>query len=183
MGEQYFLYTVTGLREPFYAAVDHDTGRAWTAPTKDGAIRQAREAGIEGFIEQTITREKFLRSLGIESEPRPRIHRDPSPHHDPTPPAPEAAPPGTWFVAGDDAVDDDSNGKMLSIPARLKPVKKSKKPTPGSPFAARPIGAPPEEGQEETDDLLIIPSDHSAPAGPTPFTDVPPLAPEVMDEE
>jgi hypothetical protein len=175
MAEQYFLYTVTGLREPFYAAVDQETGRAWTAPTKDGAIRQASEAGIEGFIEQTITREKFLRSLGIEPSLAPKIHRDSGvPRHDPTPVRPGATPPGTWFIADEEAVDDDTNGKSLSIPPRLKASRKSAPPRGGSPFAGRPIDAPSNKIEAAEDDFLMIPSDHNIAAAPTPFTDAPP---------
>ncbi|HET6246617.1 MAG TPA: hypothetical protein VFE47_02875 [Tepidisphaeraceae bacterium] len=178
MEEQYYLYTVTGLREPFYAAVDQTSGRAWTAPTKDGAIRQAREAGIEGFIEQTITREKFLRSLGIESGPRPRAASNTIPHPNPTPPSPSPASATSWFVVDENAVDDDSNGKRVSIP-RLSTSRRAKPRGGGSPFAARPIGAPSDDNASGTpDDVIIIPSDHTGPAAPTPFTDVPPPVPE-----
>ena len=138
MEEQYFLYTVTGLREPFYAAVDHDTGRAWTSPTKDGAIRQGREAGIENFLERTITREKFLRSLGIENDPQPRIHHDTT-HIEP---AKKPASPAPWFTVDANAVDDDSNGKAVSFPPRLKSNRKSAAPKGGSPFAASQISTP-----------------------------------------
>jgi hypothetical protein len=170
MNEQYFLYTVTGLREPFYAAVDLETGRAWTSPTKDGALRQAKDAGIEGLVERTITRERFLRSLGIENEPAMRIDRHSGQAADSTQRQSKPS-AGSWFVPGENAARDGGGPVSFPIPRRLKPGKKQKLKKGQSPFAGRPI-APPivGGGNAPDDDVMIVPSSDERPAA-TPFND------------
>ncbi|HEY2573839.1 MAG TPA: hypothetical protein VGH65_07210, partial [Verrucomicrobiaceae bacterium] len=145
----------------------------------DGAIRQARDAGITDFVEQTITREKFLRSLGIEVDPRTRVHHDPPPETPAVPETPPAAIPGAWFVpmAGGEA----RAGTNQYAPS-TKPIKQwpSTPPKPATPFAASaPIPLPGDEAIAPPDDVLILPSTQKSKRKKNPFTDDPPAIPGV----
>jgi len=165
----FVLYTVTGQRELHYAAVDHETGRVWTAPNKEGAIRQAQDAGLEGFTEKTTSHERLMREMGLGGNLRlgnasPQVGRpEKPPTRRPARPAPMP-----WFVPG--AGDDLASTTPSPIP---RPPGRGKKPVHNkggrsrkgaSPFAgSAPIDQP-------TDDVLIVPSEHEE-NGKAPFAD------------
>ena len=179
MADLNLLYTVTCRREPFYAVVEPGSGRVWTAPTKDGAMRQARDAGITEFTERTITRENFLRSLGITDEPPVRARSEPESHQQPAP-APDPSSPGSWFVAGAGGLDADSFSQDFSMPRSFRSGKKSGKSPKGSPFGAGAIAPPtrPFEIAMDDEDILIVPSSQREGPKATPFTDAPPPKPD-----
>ncbi len=160
MASHFLLYTVTGGREVFYAAVDRETERVWTSPTKEGALRQAQDAGMgDNFTERMISKSAFLESMGVVEDHhslRPADHQE----HVPREEAPKS--PTSWFAPGEGHVEPMKGSAPL--PRRLK---SGKKPLKGkSPFAARPISA----GEEE--DVLLSGPEH--PPEETPFTDEPP---------
>jgi hypothetical protein len=168
MSKPYFIYTVTGGHEVYYAAVDRETGRVWTAPTKEVCHKQAREAGFDTFTERVISKENLLESLGIHDDHAMRIEA--------AKPAPiEKSPPSRtpWFVAG----DGNADAPMPKLP-RMSSMKGSRKSGRGSagrsPFAANEPIAPVGSKQEGTDDdVLIVPAPHDSSAPRTPFTDKP----------
>src|SRR5471032_2064923 len=94
------LYTVTGGREVFYAAVDRETDRVWTSPTKEGAQRQAQDAGLDNFTERTITKEALLASMGVADDHHLSLHSDRT-ERPPREETPEPKSPAPWFVAGE----------------------------------------------------------------------------------
>lgn len=174
MSKHYFIYTVTGGHEVFYAAVDRDTDRVWTAPTKEVAHRQAQEAGLETFTERLISKDALLQSLGIDSERRLAIDPEQSRRREPDPPPPSKTP---WFVAGEGSEDaPDAPQKFPRLPA-MGGRRKSRRMKGGkSPFAANQPIAP---AAPRGDDVLIVPTaaDH-APMAPTPFSDKPAAKPD-----
>ena len=162
MTAQYILYFVTGGREVYYAAVDTGTGRAWTAPTKDGAIRQAREAGLESFIEKSISRNELLRSLGIGGDLK--IHEAniptraaPLPDHESQTPHPA---PGAWFVAGGDHPTGSGLDENFSMPRLMRNTKRASRGNNAkSPFAgSQPISEELLNASKIDDDVLILPA-------------------------
>lgn len=167
------LYTVTGGRETYYAAVDWESGRVWTSPTKDGARRQATEAGVTTLKEIAITRDAFLREMGV-SDLKLRTPTEAAPHHVPLEyPRPKAQPThaeAPWFIPG--AGDAGPTGKL---PSRSKFSGRGnvKAPKGKSPFTSRPIISPVSASGTD-DNVVIVPAHGEAPVSPAAFSQTPP---------
>ncbi|HZK80429.1 MAG TPA: hypothetical protein VFC46_05160 [Humisphaera sp.] len=188
MPKEYFLYTVRGVRELYYAAVDWESGQVWTAPTKDVADRLAREAGFDSCREEVISKDDLMRSLGFgrtmklrpsdDEKPKTALFTDREPEPDPSKAKSGAASP--WFVPGNGQIELGAAERFPQVPRPLKSGKKSgrggKK---GSPFAAsRPI-APGSSDGEDADDVLIVPSSELPDAPKATFSD---QAPPVVED-
>ena len=175
MSDHYFIYTVTGGHEVFYAVVERATGRVWTAPTKEVAHRQAREAGLTTFTERIIAKDALLESLGIHNDHRLRIDPKKPPRREPDPPPSSKTP---WFVAGEGGAEGTGPQKVPQLPS-MKGRKKAGRLGKGqNPFAAsKPIGAPGPNSQGADDDMLIVPAKDHTSDPPTPFTDKPAAEP------
>jgi hypothetical protein len=179
MAEHYFIYTVTGGHEVFYAAVDRSTGRVWTAPTKEVAHRQARDAGLETFTERVISKDALLESLGIHNDRRAPVEPDRSPPREQDVSAASKTP---WFVAGDGTTDSETAQSLPRLPSLRGKGKSARGAKGKSPFAAsQPIGAA-APGGEGTDDMLIVPATDHASGPATPFTDAEAAKPEESGE-
>lgn len=163
------LYTVTGGREPIYAAVDRATGRFWTSPSYDGAKRQAIDAGMDdNFIERRISKEAFLESMGVKHEPPASI---PMPAPKPQPVKKKKRSIFDWFVSpsGDRGTGDDlpslNQKKSRAKPDRKASKKKSDKSS-KSPFSSN-TDVTPNNPQGGSEDPLIVRRDDKD--KPSPF--------------
>lgn len=173
MSAFFTLYTVHSERDVYYAAVESETGRVWTAPNKEGAVQQARQAGLTRYVEKAITRHDLPRVLGFD---RPHLHRPPreeSPAHPAAPAPPPRGSPAAWFVPGDgSAVERPADVRFPQTPAPLRKGAAARQKKSASPFAAR--SEIPIPSSSATDDAgpLILPRP-AAPLSQNPFSDQP----------
>ena len=191
MPREYILYTVRGMRELYYAAVDWGSGQVWTAPTRDVADRLAREAGFDSCKEEVISKDDLMRSLGFGRTMKLRPPDDEKPKtalftdHEPAPDETTAKPgsPAPWFVPGSGQVELGAAERFPQMPRISKPGKKSVRGgNQGSPFAAsRPIVPGSTGGEDADDDVLIVPSSELPEAPKATFSDEAP--PVVGDDE
>ncbi len=175
MSKPFILYTVSGPREPYYAAVDWETGRLWTSPTPDGAVRQARDAGLMDFTEQNISRDMLLKKLGVGSAPAITPSRESDWNRmkeaDAARKSRKTAPPTSsqWFVPGDGfAGADVCPPTPLNARSRGRAKKPNRAAKTGSPFAgSQPI----DPSASDAEDILIVPSADHDPTPPKLFAD------------
>jgi hypothetical protein len=194
MAKEYVLYTVQGVRELYYAAIDWETGKVWTAPTKDVARRMAREAGLTVCTEETISKDDLMRSLGFgrtlklrPSDEAEKPHTALFTDHEPPSDAPAAKPgsPSAWFVPASGEVELGAAERFPQLPKTSKHGKKSPKGgNKGSPFAAsRPIAPGAVGDGENSDDVLIVPSSDLPERPKSAFSDeAPPVVGEAEKE-
>src|SRR6185437_10251490 len=119
MASHCLLYTVTGGREVFYAAVDRETDRVWTSPTKEGAQRQAQDAGMDNFTERMISKDALLESLGVADDHHLRDGHNRT-ERPPREVAPAPKSPAPWFVAGEGHDGAAPAAQNFPLPRRLK---------------------------------------------------------------